>query len=471
MREATGVHKRVLVVDDEEGIRSLLRMTLSAKGFEVEAAGTASAALSLVDQKTFDGIFCDIGLPDQSGLEVLKAVKRTAPECPVIIITAYASIETAIQAVRGGASDYIQKPFDPEEIILALEKVLESKRLLEENRLFKREISEKYDFSNIIGVSKLIKQLFERIKDAADTKSTVLILGESGTGKELFAKAIHYNSHRKNRPMVTIDCTSIPAHLMESELFGHVKGAFTGAEHSKKGLIDEADQSSLFLDEIGEIPLELQAKLLRVIQEGDVRPIGENRPHAVDIRVIAATNRDLKKAVSDGRFREDLYYRLNVIPLVIPPLRDRREDIPLLARHFLEKTCARYQKPGKRFSDRFMALLLDYSWPGNVREVENVIEQAVVLSHHELIDEADWPNREGKRRDGAVVSSAVSAMDYVQEGSFNLKEISKRVYEEVERQVILKALEKVGRNKTKASELLGISRRALISKVKGYGLE
>ncbi|MBI1929260.1 sigma-54-dependent Fis family transcriptional regulator, partial [Candidatus Poribacteria bacterium] len=325
-----GQNRKILIVDDEFHVRKTLTIILGRAGYEVESAVDGVEAIEMFSKSIYDLVLCDLRMPRIDGIAVLYALKQTQPETPLIMITAHGTIENAVSAMRQGAYYYITKLYNAEELLILVEKAIEQKQLIEENKHLKRQLNQEYCFSNIIGISPPIKVVLNRIQKVADTNSTVLITGESGTGKELIAKAIHYNSPRRNRPMITINCGSIPAELLESELFGHAKGSFTGATGVKKGLFEEASGSTLFLDEIGELPLPLQVKLLRAIQEGEIRRVGDNHPIQVDLRIIAATNRDAEEAVERGEFREDLYYRLNVVSIHLPPLRQRREDIPLL---------------------------------------------------------------------------------------------------------------------------------------------
>ena len=336
--------KRVLIIDDEENMRYMLQLTLESEGYEVEAASNGMEGIKKVHSSHFDFVICDIKMPKVSGLDVLASVIESSPNIPVIMISAFGTIDTAIQAMKQGAYDYVMKPFKQDEILLTLKKAEERERLRLENQFLRQEVERKYRFENIIGKSSQMQEIFRKIEKITNYKSTVLVTGESGTGKELVAKAIHYAGNRKEFPFVAVNCGAIPHELLESELFGHVKGAFTGAYTSKPGLILQAHRGTLFLDEIGELPLNLQVKLLRFLQESEIRKVGDTQTLTVDVRVIAATSKNLEKAVEQGTFREDLYYRLNVVPLYLPPLRERREDIALLVRHFLKKYyayCAR----------------------------------------------------------------------------------------------------------------------------------
>ncbi|MBU0513694.1 MAG: sigma-54 dependent transcriptional regulator [Proteobacteria bacterium] len=453
---------RILVVDDEEHIRRVLNVLLSKQGYAVGLAAGGQEALDHLTRHVYDAVLCDLRMPDLDGLEVLRRIKRHDPEVPVIIITAYASVDTALAAMKQGAYDYISKPFKEDEILHVLAKALERTRILEENRRLRREIEERFDFSHIVGAAPAMKSIFDTIRKVADTRSTVLIQGESGTGKELVAKAIHYNSPRKHKPLVTVNCAAVPTHLIESEFFGYVRGAFTGADRTKKGLFEEAEGSTIFLDEISDLPPELQAKLLRVLQEGEIRRLGDTASRTVDVRVLAATNRDLEAAVEQGKFREDLYYRLNVIPLNIPPLRERPEDVPLLARHFLVKMAERHGRQVKRLSPEAERVLINQPWPGNVRQLENVIEQAVVMAEGETIGSRNLPTALSREAGGLVVR--------VPEDRLDLKGLVREATALAERQIIARALEKENGNRTRTAQVLGISRRCLITKIGLYGL-
>jgi two-component system, NtrC family, response regulator PilR len=370
---------RLLIVDDEEVIRDVLETLLSHEGYEVTTAENASEALTAFEADPYDVVLLDLMLPDRPGLEVLRDVRRRDPDAVVVIVTAYSSIEGAIEAMREGAFHYIPKPFQNEEVLLTVEKGAEKRRLTEENRRLKQELSKRYGLGRIVGKSESMRKVFDLVRLAGPSKSTILVEGESGTGKELVARAIHTHSPRSDAPFVTVNSGSMPADLLESNLFGHVRGAFTGAIANKKGLFEVADGGSIFFDEIGTISLETQAKLLRVIQEKEFMRVGSVDTQKADVRIIAATNVDLKKMVAEGRFRDDLYYRLCVITIPIPPLRGRREDIPLLAEHFTRLYASENNKQITGLDGNVLKTLIDYDWPGNVRELENAIERAVVL--------------------------------------------------------------------------------------------
>lgn len=377
---------RILIIDDEEVLQDVLSSLLAQEGYDTLSARSGEEGLTLMRREPVDLVLLDLMLPTMSGQEVLRQITQEDPEQIVIVITAYSSVESAIEAMQGGAFHYIPKPFKNEEVLLTIRRGLEQRRLRTENRALKRKLEGSFSMDQIVGKSAEMQQIFELIRRAAPARSNILIRGESGTGKELVAKAIHQHSRRADGPFVIVNSGSMPPDLLESNLFGHVKGAFTGAIANKKGLFEVADGGTLFLDEIGNIPLDTQAKLLRVIQEKEFMPVGSVEVKRSEVRFVAATNAELERAVIDGRLREDLYYRLNVITVELPPLRERAEDIPLLVRHFLKLYAAENDKPVTDVTPAAMELLLDYSWPGNVRELENVIERAVVLSTGEILD-------------------------------------------------------------------------------------
>ena len=371
---------RVLVVDDEKSMRELLAITLEREGYEVSLAEGGEAAIDAMRRDAFDAVITDLRMPKVDGLQVLRSVKDLSPETMVIMVTAVVSTETAVEAMKLGAYDYITKPFKLDEVNLIVKNALERKRLRDENLYLRKQLETQYRFESIIGKSARIVEVFNTIRKIADSPSTVMITGESGTGKEMVARAIHFNSQRRDKPFVSVNCGAIPEGLMESELFGHLKGAFTGAVSNKVGLFSAADGGTLFLDEITEIPLLLQVKLLRAIQEREIRRVGDTKDIKIDVRLIAASNRELEKAMSEGALREDLFYRLNVIPIHLPPLRERREDIPLLLAHFLQKFSRELAKEVRGVTPEAMAVLERHLWPGNIRELENVVERALILS-------------------------------------------------------------------------------------------
>ncbi|MDI6755816.1 MAG: sigma-54 dependent transcriptional regulator, partial [Thermodesulfobacteriota bacterium] len=384
--------KKILIVDDEESMRHMLSLILKREGYEVRAVGKGSEALSLVESESFDFILSDVVMPGMGGLELLQAFKEKKIEATVIMMSAYGNLDTAVEAMKRGAYDYISKPFRPDEVLLALRKAEERENLRKENLRLRQEVLREYSFGNIVGKSQKMMQLFDTIKKISEYKTSVLIIGESGTGKEMVARCLHYNSPRNNGPFVAINCGAIPETLLESELFGHERGAFTDAKKEKRGSFEMAHQGTLFLDEIGEMSLSAQVKLLRVLQEGEIKRLGSERPLTVDVRIIAATIRDLARAVGDGRFREDLFYRLNVLPLHLPPLREKKEDIPLLVEHFIHKYNEQHGLNTEGVSEDALARLLEYSWPGNVRELENAVERAMILAQGRRIEAEYLPS-------------------------------------------------------------------------------
>ena len=383
--------EKILIVDDEKSLLDLLSRVFTKEGYRVETTTSAARAIEIIEKEDLDVLIADIRLPEMSGMEILKRCREIRPDVPVIMITAYGNMKQAIEALKMGALDYIIKPFDIEELKITVAKGMEKRRLEQENLLLKREMRERYSFENMIGKSRAMQEIFALIEKIAGTDSTVLITGESGTGKEMAARAIHVLSRRSDRPFVSINCAALPENLLESELFGHVKGAFTGAVSDKKGMFEVAQHGTLFLDEVGEMSPWTQVKLLRALQEKRIRRVGGTEEIAVDVRIIAATNQDLKKRIEEGKFREELYYRLNVISFEMPPLRRRVEDIPLLVNHFLQKYCQQMGKKMKRVSPEAMSLLEMYHWPGNVRELENVIERVVAIEDRETITPASLP--------------------------------------------------------------------------------
>ena len=451
--------QRVLVVDDEENIRHMLRLMLRRAGYEVDTASDGLEALEALRGQPYDVVLLDLRMPRMDGLTFLEEVQQTQHGATIIVMSAYGSAETAIQAMKKGAYDYVNKPFESEEVLLTLRKAEERERLKAENRRLMEEVRKEYSFHSIIARSEIMRTIFRTIEKVADYKTTVLLHGESGTGKELIARALHYNSVRAHKPFVAVNCGAIPANLLESELFGHLRGAFTDATHTKKGLFLEADGGTLFLDEIGELPVSLQVKLLRVLQEEEVRPVGGARPKSVDVRIVAATLHDLGKRVSEGQFREDLYYRLNVLPLRIPPLRERREDIPLLVEHFLETHNERLNTEVEEVDPGALRLLMDHAWPGNVRELENTVERAIVLAEGSVVTIEGLPERIREQRDRvrpAVLGRTLSI---------------KAAMRAIEEELIRRALTKTGGNRTAASKLLEISHRALLYKIKDYAID
>jgi len=450
--------RQILVVDDEENIRLFLLTMLEKKGYAVRTAATAEQALASVAESPVDFVLADVRMPGMSGIDLCRELRARWPQLTVIMMSAYGSVELALEAVRVGAYDYVAKPFKQDEVLFALAKAEEHERLLRENRALKAAAISGGDVPELLGKSAAIERVFRLIGKVADYRTTVLIQGESGTGKELVARALHRMSSRRDKAFVAINCGAIPDTLMESEMFGHKRGAFTDAHADKPGIFQEANGGSLFLDEIGELTMPLQVKLLRVLQESVVRPLGGNKDVSVDVRVIAASVRDLAKEVSEGRFREDLFYRLNVLQIVVPPLRERAEDIPLLIDHFIARNNERLGTHIRGIDPRAKKLLLDYPWPGNVRELENLIERAVVLAEGDILMPEDIPDRLHEPEDklGSVLSS----------GELSIKKASRAI----EEALIKKALEKTRGNRTAAARLLEISHRALLYKIKDYGL-
>ena len=448
---------RVLVVDDDQAHRTMLRTLVSGWGYEIGEADDGDTAIQMVHGRPYDLILMDIRMIKVSGLEALAEIKAYNPAIPVIIMTAYSSVETAVEGLKKGAYDYLTKPLDFDELRLAMERAMDHSHLKEENRLLRETLGTHFDYRNIIGRSTAMVKLLETVAQVAPTEATVLITGESGTGKELIAGAIHFNSPRKAGPFVKINCAALTETLLESELFGHEKGAFTGAHRRREGRFLLADGGSLFLDEVSAMSLAMQVKLLRVLQEREITRVGGEEVIKVDVRVIAATNKDLIQEIEENRFREDLYYRVNVVALNVPRLREREEDIPLLTQHFLDMFAEKNQKKIKGLTPQAMDRLLKYEWPGNVRELMNAIERAVVLSRSEYLDQEDLPmvvKDEDSEGLGLSTESNVP-------GDLPL--------DEVEKATILKTLEACGGNKSEAARRLGITRKTLHKKLKKYG--
>ncbi len=451
---------RVLVVDDEPSMREMLRIVLRRDGYDVRVAANAREAVDLLEHEAWDLLLTDIRLPDEDGVHVLREAKARQRDIVALMMTAYASTETAVEAMRLGAADYFIKPFNMDELRLKVGRHLESRRLREENVLLKRALQTSHVFGDIVGRSPAMLELFAMIETIAPTPSTVLITGESGTGKDLVARAIHARSLRKDRPFVALNCGAVPETLLESELFGHMRGAFTGADSTRKGLIEAAEGGTVFLDEIGEMNQAMQVKLLRVLQERTFRRLGGTDEIRADIRVVAATNQDLPKAVADGRFREDLFYRINVIQLQLPPLRDRREDIPLIADRFLDRFAERMGKPVRAISRDAMARLEAYGWPGNVRELENAIERAVAVERTETILPESLPPNVRAGGDGPARPVPLA------EGAFDLEAYVDKVY----REHITQALAEAGGVQVRAAELLGMTFRSFRYYAKKFNL-
>ncbi len=457
--------RRVLVVDDEENLRHMLQILLRREGYEAVGAASVEVALGELQTRPFDVVLVDLRMPGRSGLELVDEVRKRRLDTTVVVMTAYGSREVAIEAMKRGAYDYLSKPFESDELVLLLRKAEERERLFRENQSLRRELraggrEPENGLADIIAKSASMVDLFRTLRKIAEFKTTVLVGGESGTGKELVARALHRLSPRKDGPFIAVNCGAIPGTLLESELFGHRKGAFTDANRDKRGLFEEASSGTLFLDEIGELPLALQVKLLRVLQEEEIRRLGDTQDIQVDVRVVAATARDLNAEVARGAFREDLFYRLDVVHLALPPLRERREDIPLLASHFIERMNARMGLAIAGVSPEAMRRLMDHEWPGNVRELENTIERAMVLTDTPQIDVDALSDRIGHVQ--RVAPPVVSPND----GDLSIKRASRRAEEEL----IRRALAKTAGNRTRAAELLEISHRALLYKIKEYGI-
>ncbi len=451
--------KKILIVDDEEPMRHMLSLILRGEGYEAKAVGLGREALELVEAHNFDYILLDVIMPEMDGLEVLRWLKEKGVEATVIMMSAHGSLDTAVEAMKRGAYDYVSKPFKPDEIVLTLRKAEERENLRRENIRLRQEVRRDFSFENLIGQSEGMQNVFEAIKKISDYKASVLIVGESGTGKETVARSIHYNSSRGSGPFVAVNCGAIPETLLESELFGHERGAFTDARREKRGSFELAHQGTLFLDEIGEMSLAAQVKLLRALQEGEIKRLGSEQPILVDVRIIASTIRDLPHAVAEGKFREDLFYRLNVLPLHLPPLREKKEDIPLLVDHFIRKYNQEHHLEVEGFTGEAMALLLDYSWPGNVRELENVIKRSMILTPGRKIDTTYLPSE--------VLGGRARWEREPRGEGFSIKKAARSMEEDL----IRKALKKTGGNRTQASRILEISHPALLSKIKKYEID
>ncbi|NOX54009.1 MAG: sigma-54-dependent Fis family transcriptional regulator [Planctomycetes bacterium] len=445
---------RILVVDDEEVVCSSCQRVLAEEGYEVHTAQSPQTALAMADEHPYDLMLVDLKMPGISGMEFLRRIKATRPDTEVIIMTGFAEISTAVEAIKLGAFDYVAKPLSPDQLVVAVGKALETSEIRSENRYLRRELQSRYRFENMVGRSKAMQAVYDLIARVSPTNTTVLIRGESGTGKELIARAIHFNSPRKTMRFVAVDCGALPDSLLESELFGHAKGAFTGAISARKGLFEVAEGGTLFLDEIANTSVMLQAKLLRVLQERVFTPVGDTRERQADVRLITATNKDLQAMVAEGRFREDLFYRLNVVPIDVPPLRERREDIPDLAMHFLKKFRDEIGNDVSDISRDALRLLVDYEWPGNVRELENVIHRAVVLATGPTITAAQLP---AELRDSPIcVRSSVPRTN--EEFKRRKKELRQKSVETLERCFVAEALKRNNWNVTRAAADVGMQR-------------
>jgi DNA-binding NtrC family response regulator len=447
--------KRILVVEDEEKLRRVIELHLVSSGFDVDKAATAEEGLKIVDRA--DLVLTDFKLPNMDGLQLLGLIRRQNAQVPVVVMTAYGSIETAVESMKAGATDFLLKPFSLDHLMQVIHKALEVRDLRDENRKLKAELGRRYEFDSIIGRSENMQEIFAAIERVAPTRATVLLAGESGVGKDLIARAIHFHSPRRDRPLVKINCSAIPENLMESELFGYEKGAFTGASTSKPGKFELADTGTVFLDEIGDVPANIQVKLLRILQEREFERLGSNVTRHIDVRVIAATNQDLRAALEQGTFREDLYYRLNVVPLNIPPLRERKQDIPFLANHFVQKLAPDAGCRVESITDAAIEKLMGYHWPGNVRELENVIERSLVMCAGTRLEAADIklenaPQRQRAQGDAHFVPEGMSLDEY-------------------ERDIIREALRRAAGNKSQAARLLGLTRNALRYRLTQMGME
>ena len=455
---------RILIVDDDPSNREGLSLLLGQENYLVEGAASGEEALKLIEKSPVEVMITDLFLPGMSGIEILKQVKENAPLTNVILVTGKASAESAVEAMKEGAFDYITKPVNIEHLKVQVAKALEKNKLLVENLYLREQLHGRYRFDNIIGTSPAMQKVFQRMEKIVETDSTILILGESGTGKELVAKALHFNGPRKDKPYVAINCGAIPSELLESELFGHVKGSFTGAVSDKAGKFEVANGGTIFLDEIGTMPQHLQTKLLRVLQEQEIERVGSSKALKLNVRVISATNANLQEEVRQGRFRDDLFYRLNVIPIELPPLRDRREDISVLVRHFLQKICPEMRRPVMNISPAAMRALEAYNWPGNVREIENVVERIVALTDGNMIHPSDLPEGIGKvaidgHQDLYAPRVTSDGVDMPQ------------VISGIEKRLISEALEMGKGVKARAARMLGINRTTLVEKMKRLGLE
>ncbi|MBW1835842.1 MAG: sigma-54-dependent Fis family transcriptional regulator [Deltaproteobacteria bacterium] len=450
--------KDILVIDDESNMRHVLSVILKKTGYNVTTAAEGKEGLALFEDKDYDAVLCDIKMPQMDGIDFLKSAVERKAEPAIIMMSGYGTVNTAVEAMKLGAVDYISKPFKPDEILVKLKQTEERMGLRRENTLLRDAVRETFDFQNIVGRSKIMRDIFKTVQKISDHKTTVLITGESGTGKELIAKAIHYNGVRKNSPLVVINCGGLPEHILESELFGHVQGAFTGAVRDKKGLFQEASGGTLFLDEIGELPVSLQVKLLRALQDEEIRPLGTNRSFKVDIRVVAATAKDLAKEVQKNTFRDDLYYRINVLPIYLPPLRERKEDLPFLIDHFIRKFNVLLKKSIRGIDPPAVQRLMERDWKGNVRELENIIQRTMVMMDRNVIGVQDLPSemQEEKKKEDFFSFETLS----IKENNVILHKL-----------LIEKALKQTKGNRTRAAKLLEISHPTLLIKMKQYSLE
>jgi two-component system response regulator HydG len=448
--------QKILIVDDELSHRQMLEAVLSTEGYEIQQAEDGESAIKAIEERFYDLILMDVRMRGVGGIEASKKIKEISPGIPIIIMTAYASVNTAVDALKSGAYDYLTKPLDIDELKILVDKALRHRQLEQENLYLKEQLRDRFNFSNIIGRSLEMKKLLETVALVAPTEATVLILGESGTGKELIANAVHQNSPRKDRPFIEVNCAALPETLLESELFGHEKGAFTGATTRRQGRFHLAHKGSIFLDEIAEMSSTTQAKILRVLQEREFEPVGSSETVKVDTRIIAATNKNLQERIKEGRFREDLYYRINVVSLSVPALRERSNDIPLLVDFFLKQYAEKNRRLVKGFTPKAMDLLMRHDWLGNVRELENVVERSVILARGDMITPSEFPN-------------IIQELD-LESKETNIDLTPGRTLKDVERDMIIRTLEETGGNRTHSAKILGISRRTLQLKLKEYGI-
>jgi len=447
---------RVLVIEDEEKLRRVMELQLRTAGFDVDQAGTAEEGINLADSA--DLVITDLRLPGMDGLQLLTVLRERGLQTPIIVMTAFGSIETAVEAMKAGAVDFLPKPFSLDHLMAVVSKALELRKLRDENRKLREELGHRYQFDNIVGRSPAMREIFDTVERVAPTRATVLLAGESGVGKDMIARAIHQHSPRKDHPFVKINCTALPENLMESELFGYEKGAFTGANVTKPGKFEQADTGTVFLDEIGDVPASVQVKLLRILQEREFERLGSNKTRHIDVRVLAATNVDLRAALEQGTFREDLYYRLNVMPISIPPLRERREDIPFLAEHFVHKLSKDLGSVATGISEEAIQKLMQYHWPGNVRELENVIERSMVLASQPILDASDIRIDTAPRAQRASANSEYALPDGM-------------TLDEYEQALIRDALKRANGNKSQAARMLGLTRNALRYRLTQMGME
>ena len=446
--------KRILVVEDEDRLRRVIQLQLTDAGYEVDLAPNGTDALRFVDRA--DLVLTDLKLPDMDGLEVLTHARQLNPAAPVVLMTAFGTVETAVDAMKKGAADFVLKPFSLDHLMSVIERALEMRSLRRENQLLKQELSQRYQFDNIIGRSDAMKEIFSTIARVAPSRATVLLCGESGVGKDMIARSLHFHSPRRDKAFVKIDCTAIPENLMESELFGYEKGAFTGAQQTKPGKFEQADGGTAFLDEIGDVPASIQVKLLRVLQDREFERLGSNKVRQIDVRILAATNVDLRAALEQGSFREDLYYRLNVVPINIPPLRERKEDVPFLAKHFLDRFASESARTGVTLTQDGLDRLLSYHWPGNVRELENVIERSLLLSNNDTLKAADIKLDMAPRP-----KAAAGDAPFVPDGM---------TLDEYEQAIIREAMRRANGNKSQAARILGLTRNALRYRLDQMGM-